>query len=259
MEGIERDELDERMDESLRTLGARLTDAPASGALRARVRAVLEGSAGEEGREQTRAGKPVPREQTRDQTRAGKPVPLEASVRRLRWSVAGLGALAAVMALGVVGVWMRGAGLAQEGRRLRAEVVELRRGGDALQVGQNYVAGRPAHTGEEARYLVVTLHHEVCPRSREVTPLFKHLPEEFAEAPAIFIVLDVSPKCRGVADEMGARFGCNLMSLFLDKGYPSTGAVKVVDLRTCRVVYTMEWPMEFPALETYLKGTLASR
>jgi len=235
MDEIERDEFDGRIDESLRAVGARLTDARASEALRRRVMETIERGGGE------------------GAARAGGAA-TDARVRRWRWAATAFGSVAAALALSTailaVYAWRQ---------TERAEELALAAAGRAP--GQTTVRGDPAVSGQPPRYLVVTLHHEVCPRSAEMTPLFKRLPDEFAGSPAIFAVLDVSPSCADAAQAVSDRFGIDLVGLFRSKQsqFPETGIVKVIDLETKRVVYTELWPRQFEELEHYLQVAFAKK
>ncbi len=217
----ERDETDQRIDDSLRSLGTRMSDTLAPESLRAHVRDVLDG-----------------RSSTHD-------IPVKAMhrrVARLRWTVTGLTTVAAALALAST--------------MLFVHVKQLEQAAEGQQIGKTHVV--PVQSGAPAEYLILTQHYDMCSRAQEVTPWFEHLPDEFKEAPAVFAVLDLSPTCASRAQDAAQRLGIDLEK-FRNGDYPKTGMVWVIDLATQEVVYEMHNPSEFAACEKFLNSQVAKR
>ncbi|MCA9294732.1 MAG: hypothetical protein KDA20_13065, partial [Phycisphaerales bacterium] len=135
-------------------------------------------------------------------------------------------------------------------------VRHLQAAADGTQLGRTHVVGYPFEQGTDPKYLIVTLHHDICPRAALVTPWFEHLPDEFKTAPAVFVVLDLSPSSLARATEVAERMGLDLHQFMSASGYPETGKAWVINAQTHEIVRELDSPNQCDDFEHALKDIL---
>ena len=220
------DHHDAQVDEALRELGTRLDDTLASSELSRRVSGIVSG-----------------REAAGDRARL---VPsLERRIMRLRWAVTGLTTVAATLALASA--------------MLFVHVNNLEQAIETEAIGRTHVVGHPVLSDDtKAEFLILTQHYDMCARAQTMTPWFEGLKSEFQEAPVLFAVFDLSPRCRMRAAEMAQRLGVDLEK-FKNGQYPATGKAWVIDMETRKVILELKSPADRDEFVASLKSKLAQR
>ena len=254
--------IDRMFDESLRTLGPRLSQPTVSDSVKAKI-AELVAAPSERSLSDTaeltvtllnesldpnssRTSESKPSLDTFVEPQSRLHVEMERSLRS-RINVYACVTAALSLALLVATIFIVGA--RREANRLRSELRQEQLRSAALQRRSEYLIG----TEKTPRYVLVEFHHDQCPFSKQVVPYFDKLAARYgANQNVLFLRLDVTGS--KAKDSIAVVNLMRMNYLFVNSSGVETGALKLVDTEQNRVVGAFKVGSTADPLEAMLEG-----